>query len=371
MDPAKYAAEAAQARVLERISSIALGFVYFGSGLSVLALLILLFWLVTGRLDEAGAVSPDNVGTINNVGKLGIMGCALLVMGACWLYIDESSLGYFMIVVAVLLYFAIPFTLTQFKGELSGSNRMVDLAFGQMQNMAWVLFIPGVFLAVFDGVNRGIRRLKYGSELDQVLGLGQDVKQQEVPTARFMGKCWQLPFCRSYVRERCPIYHSRRTCWRERVGCMCEEKAIVTAMMNKAPAADPEMNVRFIPYNRQLSDFEKKERCKECVIYNEHQKQKYQLLAPVTVGSIIGGAYLLHDSLKGSMFKLLQTADNVLAKISLTPGGPAAPTGSTEAVQASIQANEMAAMLLYVCFAVILLSYLLRLVETACFSWKI
>lgn len=335
----------------------------------------LLFATFSGALHQTeGLTRADQQRILENLtltGRVALVGVAALVIAFCWLFIEEEWLGYLLLLVAALLYWGLPFLIMEFQGTPNpSSKRFHDLpgyAILQIRNLAWVLLPPGVLLAVYSAGTRGIRRLRYGSTLDQTLRIGSSVKaQQAASLQRFLGKCWQLPFCRDFLRQRCPIYHARRTCWRERVGCMCEERTIMNALVNVRLHSDPQQNAKFIPYNKQLTMEEKKERCRNCVIYNEHQRQKYQLLAPVTLGSVVAAAYFFQEQLHGLMFESLQRVDQLLARFSL---GPASV--DPRVLEATFKANEIAATLLYVCLVTIVLSYLLRLLETAIFTWKI
>lgn len=227
-------------------------------------------------------------------------------------------------------------------------------------------------------------RFKQGAK--QELKLGKDVKQEEVKNV-FLGKCWQLPFCRKFIREKCPIYHSRRTCWRERVGCMCEETVIRNAMDNRAIPKDQLLAAKMIPYNRTLPMAAKIERCRNCVIYNEHQKQKYKLVLPIVLLMIVGSYILFRQP-------LLEGIDNLVVATgarmeALTGGGPSGPTGvippaphselanqgTTATTQAAQQEGPRIPALFkelgLVAFFLILLAYAVRVVEYFIFVKKI
>ena len=135
---------------------------------------------------------------------------------------------------------------------------------------------------VIDVAGKSRTRMKIGVKAD-TLKYGKGVKEEKDRQNVFMGKCWQLPYCRKFVRERCPIYHAKRTCWKERVGCMCEEEVIRVAMEGKPIPKSQLLDGSAIPRNHRLNEKQKAERCRNCVIYNEHQRHKYRALAPAVV----------------------------------------------------------------------------------------
>src|SRR5262249_14119457 len=143
----------------------------------------------------------------------------------------------------------------------------------------------GLGAVLFDVITRVRIRVREGARADQ-LKYGKGVKEEKDIRNVLLGRCWQLPYCRKFVRERCPIYHARRTCWKERVGCMCEESVIRNAMSGRVIPADAVAAAKFIPQNHKLTMEQKKERCRQCVIYLEHQKHKYKLAMPAAIGGM-------------------------------------------------------------------------------------
>src|SRR5882757_1818330 len=81
-------------------------------------------------------------------------------------------------------------------------------------------------LRLFDGSRRK-------KEEFTAMEYGGNVREEEPPKGAPIGvfaKCWQMVYCRDAIRKRCPIYHARTKCWKERVGCMCEENVIRHAL---------------------------------------------------------------------------------------------------------------------------------------------
>jgi hypothetical protein len=201
-------------------------------------------------------------------------------------------------------------------------------------------------------------RAQQGWKVDQ-MRYGKGVKEEVDRHNVFMGKCWQLPFCRKFVRERCPIYHSRRTCWRELTGCMCEEEVIRGAMENKPIPKDALMAATYIPRNMKLSVDQKRERCKSCVIYNEHQKHKYKLAMPVTLLSLAGIYVLFHGPLISGVSVLIGGLDKLVGRVTLGQ------------VDTKIDAPTTFQELLLVCIMVIVLAYAMKILEYLIFKLKV
>lgn len=353
--------------ILSWITTITHWMMTLGAIMFVLGFVYLLYAILFAGLDSQQFTAQDHVRIRGNLGLAGnmmLLGAGFIVIGVAWNYLEEPLVGVVLLLLAAGFYWGLPLLIGQF-GALPSPGTLRDFALERVRNTAWVLFPPGLLLTVFVSLAHAVKRLRYGVGLDQTLRFGADVAHQQVQR-RFLGKCWQLPFCREYVRVRCPIYHARRTCWREGVGCMCEEKAIVTAFKEARISNDPEKNAKYIPRNTMLSRWELKQRCNECVIYNEHQRQKYQLFAPLTVGIVVGAAYFFREPLQGKVFDLLGMLDSLLARFTLSPA-----QASEGVLKAAAQTSEVASLVLYISAVIVILSYSLRIVELVVFKWKL
>jgi len=268
-----------------------------------------------------------------------------------------------------------------------------------------VLLIRDIFLRIVDGNRR--KRDEFSA-----MEYGGAVKEQAAVRPAMIGmfaKCWQLAYCRDAIRVRCPIFHHRTKCWRERVGCMCEENVIrhaLDALINKEiisfekpkveksedeedeliagipgihegqeptqeimPAVIPKhvdsKHVR-IPHNPNLSAWTKRERCRNCVIYNEHQRLKYQFISPIVVLAVPGLAYWQLDNIGKYLNKLLATLDKMMQSVSLDPNA------TNKGIATSItHTSVIAEYMVLGCLAVIVTTMALRVVEWAIFKLKI
>lgn len=215
-----------------------------------------------------------------------VVGVLLTMIGSTMAFWGEDVLGVIQVIAAALIFFS-PMILPQiFSGAME--NEVTGRALQILQN-GGIIFLVLALCVLF--VDLGIRvrnRSLIGAKADQ-LQYGKGLREENDIRNVFLGKCWQLPFCRSFVRERCPIYHAKRTCWKERVGCMCEETVIQRAMEGKVIVNKDELlAAKFIPHNHRMPESQKAERCRQCVIYNERQKHKYRLFLPITIGFFVG-----------------------------------------------------------------------------------
>jgi hypothetical protein len=196
-----------------------------------------------------------------------------------------------------------------------------------------------------------------------------------------LAKCWEGPYCRDFIRPHCPIFIARKACWREKRGCYCEED-IVSAAASKINgvildmAPDPKYNFANVarqvgtsaadnPYRKpELSMAQKIQRCKYCVIYNEHEREKYTLLVPVVmVGSVLL-CLLFTNVIRGGIGSVLTFTQGIVDRFSFGQG-------SSGTVAQLAHPNEAVEWAFVIAIAIIIVSKLLQVLEWACFKAKI
>lgn len=281
-------------------------------------------------------VKPQDANTIiETLQKVLIVGSIGFAIGATYLFWGSEFLIVGLLALSGAMFFA-PTYLPSLTGTPNGpAAASVGAAMGALQTAGTILGLIAIASLVIDVVGRVAKRSKEGTKADQ-LKYGKGVKEESGTQNVFMGKCWQLPFCRKFVRERCPIFHAKTSCWKELVGCMCEEQVIRNAMENKPIPKDALLAGNMIPRNNKLTVAQKKERCRNCVIYNEHQRHKYKISMPVLVGAF-GLVYaVFHGPLIDGVNRMVDAVNQVVHKVSLSGGdkGFTAPTFFTETLLA-------------------------------------
>lgn len=339
----------------------------------------------------------------------------VLLLTSSILYYDEQPTGYLMVMGSVLMYLGLPYLIGQMMPdqiqEWARSHNTAALAvLAQFKTAGLMMAVPGAILLVRDVALQILEGGRKKREQFSAMQYGGSVKEEAPVPGALIGmfaKCWQLPYCREAIRKFCPIYLTRRRCWRERVGCMCEERVIRHAMdvlINKEeisrdvskpaaasgdliqgldltkPASSPPAQepspvlppVRTrpgevkIPHNPNLSMAAKKERCRNCVIYNEHQRLKYQAIAPLVVVGVPAAAYFNIGWIIATLHQLLHTVDELMARFSFA----ANPQDTGFAVSLTTT-NAVAEYLIIGCIIVILTTAALRWLEYFIFQLKI
>lgn len=311
---------------------------------------------------EAAKQAKSMLGTFGQVMLIGSIASAA---GACMLYWSEEVLAPLLLGIGASLYFS-----PMFLPQIFSANAVMDidipgLALQRLQSGGLVFGLIGLGALAFDIQDRIRNRIKYGSKADTIK-FGKGMKEEDDVQLQFLGKCWQMAYCRKFVRERCPIYHAKRTCWKERVGCMCEEKVIANALTGGAIPKDMVAAAKYIPYNTTLPPEAKAERCRQCVIYNERQRQKYKVAMPVTAITVLASYALLREPIKEAVSGLARTTDRFLGNATVAREG---------AEGVLIRANDSGFLVMQEVLAagimVMILAYCFKVVEFAIFKLKI
>lgn len=325
-----------------------------GGVLLVGTILLLLNFNVGG----APGVAEQAFKNVQMIAPFLLYGAVAVTIGVAWLQWGEETLAPLILIVGAAYYFS-PFYVPSVFGSPSPTDASQAVLAG-LQNAGLAIGAIGFVVLTLDVATRARIRAREGARAEQ-LKYGKGIKEEADIQNVFLGKCWQLPYCRKFVREKCPIYHARRTCWKERVGCMCEESVIRNAMAGKIVPKDAVAATAMIPYNRSLSDEKKIERCRQCVIYNEHQKHKYKLAMPMAIvglGAIYAG---FRPQLLASVGGVIGSLDKLVNQATLNSVTPA----SNAKGGAFFHEIVLGALLL------IALAYTIRVIEFLIFKLKV
>jgi hypothetical protein len=108
----------------------------------------------------------------------------------------------------------------------------------------------------------------------------------------------------------------------------------------------------------------KRERCRNCVIYNEHQRHKYQMTAPIVVLAVPAIAFWQVEALLEHLKTFLRTADRVMANLSFDPAVRNAGLAS------ATTSSDVANFVMIGCLVVLATTLVLRWLEYAIFDLK-
>ena len=121
-----------------------------------------------------------------------------------------------------------------------------------------------------------------------------------------------------------------------------------------------------IPQNPHISEADKKERCRNCVIYNDHQRLKYNLIAPIVTLSAPVLIFLNFEVVKGVLLSSIGSIEGLVKAVTVS--------GHTEGIKQVTQelSGSLPVIVIATCaVGLILVSYVNRFIEFCIFKLKI
>ncbi|RYG74558.1 hypothetical protein EON77_11790 [bacterium] len=317
-----------------------------------LVFLAMLLTVVARASGGDAAVVAQGLKSIPFLHKGLSLGLFALLVGTSLLYWGEELVLAGHVVLALLLYFAPVWVPSVF----SGSNEATDAGVRSLASAGGMYGGLTVVLVLIEIVGRVRDRAKHGAKADTIK-YGKGIKEEGDRKNVLMGNCWQLPYCRKFVREKCPIFHAKTTCWKELTGCMCEEQVIRGAMENRPIPKDQVAASAMIPRNRKLTDAQKRSRCKSCSIYNEHQRHKYRVSMPALLLIFAGLYFVGRQPMVAVISRMLGQANQQVNNITTTTSKVQFPSYFVE--------------ILFAGLIIVGISYAIRALEYALFKLKI
>jgi hypothetical protein len=199
-------------------------------------------------------------------------------------------------------------------------------------------------------------------------GLDKAKKTSRGPIFR-LSRCWETPYCHEAIKEMCPAFKNRKNCWRLRQGCNCDPH-LIESLLKRGGSTDvlPEQGSEYVrsdlqSESRQAGEQRTRE-CRNCPIFNEHQREKFRLLNPIIVAGAIVGLLAAYPIVRGLYAKFIAFMATVARRFALSE---AVPVGDW------IARFDSPAVwwFFYIIVGLLLLSYVLKAVEWAILVKKI
>lgn len=334
---------------------------------------------------------------VNQISTYLNVALVLTLLSGILLYYEETPFGFVLLGISAFLAYGLQLSIDL----LYGSDAKQVTAGGASQAllhelwlMAMMIGAPGI-LMVLRAMGARFFEARQGEDLTN-LQFGANVQKEDVPRALIpvLAKCWQLPFCRAGIRKNCPIFLAKTKCWKERVGCMCEENIILLAMGGTESAQPVNMTKEMgfvpigdvitkgnedkrasiptrlgprgvrIPTNPHVTDVQKRERCRNCIIYNEHQRSKYSFLSvPVTLAAPVI-VFSQFDTFRIWLADILHGVDKLIAHLTIS--------GTTEVdISHQITGSMPIEAVLIGCITLVVMTWAQRFLEYCVFKIKI
>ncbi len=261
--------------------------------------------------------------------------------------------GIVLAVLGLALLLGMPLVIDVAGGPAAGLPPSL-LKFGNPRATLRGEFITSGAVLTFGGIGQLLVHLilwlsRAGTRRPQPRGeSAQTAEQVRKLEDRFLGLCWQLPFCRDTDKQLCPVRKTKKPCWRTGRGCYCDQNIVLqlsggSAYMARATGAMSQATVV-----RPKTWSEKRAQCLECPIYLHHQGQKYKVVAPLALAGVGFAVFALW----GTIFSAYPKAIIALGKAT------AGFSFGTARGQAPAWANELATQPALVWLAAIIIGIL-------------
>jgi len=191
--------------------------------------------------------------------------------------------------------------------------------------------------------------------------------------------CWGLPYCHDTIREVCPAFKEKKTCWQFGKGCNCDP-TMVESLIRAGAARVGKGQDKTSARTQMTQDAYLREAlgagkggaaaasgrtldCKKCPIYGDHQRQKFNIINPLAIIATIALMALAYSPLKGAYFTTIEGLARVAGQLD--------PTGKSASNWVNYLNVPTVQVFFFTIVGLFLLAYVLKLVEWLIFVKKL
>lgn len=239
-----------------------------------------------------------------------------------------------------------------------------------------ILLIVGlrILYEIVEQLRTASARRKEREEREEETGLKKAKKPVKLG---IWSPCWDLPYCHEAVKEQCPAFKARRSCWRYGSGCNCDpsliERLIRSGALDTAKGAsrassrEKAVQAAYVRSDLQadtpLKTAERTIPCSKCPIYLEHQRQKFKIVNPIAVIATLVAMAALYAPLRLIYLQVVQGIAGLASRFSFHNIDPGTwfKYLETPALQ----------VFFFIIVGLLALAYVLKFVEWAIFEKKL
>jgi hypothetical protein len=279
----------------------------------------------------------------------------------------EETLGQALSLAGACIYFGVPMLLGWVVAAKEASDNAVFASIVRaMRSAGAIALLPGLTLVLRDAILRIWTGVSVRRVLERRWG-DEDEQRRKRRRPKLIASCWDMAFCRDFVRKVCPAWEARKSCWRIKVGCYCDERTILRAMTSEGKDNTYAQGIIQSleldkPAQTRASNKLKRERCRRCVIYSEHQRQKYRLLSPIVFPAVLLVLYVFYGGISSAVCNVLEKADQFMSFLTYRP------EGSTYAFSNDARVLTTLAI---IWLTIIVISYSLKFLEYLVFELQV
>lgn len=246
----------------------------------------LVYVVIAGQL---GTITPAGVKVLNTVSQALVISGTVTAVCLALLTLEEFTWMVGVGVAGIALMFGFPALVANYADPQSNEAARAVLYGGTLAGKAIIVVVGlRVIYEIYRQLAEGGER-KRRKEVEEERARIREKPRKKVSESPF-APCWEMPFCHEAVRDLCPAYKARKTCWRFGRGCNCDPDLIETLIRSRVPTAVQGAGEREGAYIRSdlqadavRSRSEKTIPCRQCPIYTDHQRRKYRVFSPLVI----------------------------------------------------------------------------------------
>lgn len=257
--------------------------------LSVVTMGYLLYGLLVVKISNPSLNGIDQagfqviVGNLKTVGLVCLISTSVFALALTLAYYENKDMVVYVGALGAFLYFGLPYLMGRLIVAQNGSqNPGTDAILGSLQGAGKFV----VIVAAIRGAIAAVDWIRAGPTLKKPSVGVADKEKASIVKQRKMtafSPCWNLPYCRDSIKEKCPAYLARKRCWKFGRGCYCDEEmiqAIVSGLDGGGADSYALRATTGVTRPRPSKPKRKgKPPCAKCYIYQEHQNLKHKLLS--------------------------------------------------------------------------------------------
>jgi len=348
----------------------------FAVGAFVISVGYILYAIFSGVLNQSvdAAQAARYARNLTFMGQLMALSCVVGVVCFVVMTLGEIALSVALGLLGAALMFGMP--------VLVASNvhteRYALIVNMWSRNAGMGIFVVVALRILYEIVEQlrtaGTRR-KEKEEEEQIAGLQ---KAKRPPKPGVWSPCWKLPYCHEAVREQCPAFKNRKSCWRYGAGCNCDPSLIERLIRSgaleagkgasKASSREKTAHAAYVrsdlAADAPIKAAERTIPCTKCPIYLDHQRQKFKIVNPLAVIAtlfVLAAAYI---PLRAIYFQVVAAISSVASKF--TFGSNVDPGKWFEYLN-----TPALQVFFFIIIGLLALAYVLKFVEWAIFEKKL
>jgi len=341
----------------------------YGIPLTLLSIVYLLFVIFGPHLRSMPKMTPQNLAylehSVSVARTLLIASSIAAVLGLIIRFFYEEVLGQGLALLGGLFFFFTPAILGDLTMGAFKTNPIYQSIINTFGMFGLICLLPGVDLIMRDAA----MRIWNGINLQKIMERGWGDEQERVKKFRkpkMYAKCWDMAFCRDFVRNVCPAWKKKKPCWRLKSGCYCDEGTVMRALTVEGKD-NPHLRgiLHSLGLDKARSDglsgAQKRARCRRCSIYAEHQRQKYRLSSPMMFPAVGLLFLVFYNQISTWIGVVLERADHFMSFLAYQPG----------TVYSFAHEKNILTILTLVWLGIMILSYALRGLEYLIFEMQV